>query len=158
MSATVNISFDPNLSLAANRYVTFEAQSADEDSFFNVTTTRIKVNFKRMCFSNTIIHTLVLDRYGSETTWNIKNSSGVVVQSGGPYSDAPSNVLQPQTPMTFTLPDGTYTYTINDAYGDGLFTSATVSGTYNVSKDCGSVLVSGGGNFGVIKTHTFTLP
>lgn len=162
MSASTTIAFNPTLSLAASRYVTFEAQSTDDEFVLNKTTTRIKINYKRMCFSNTIIYNLTLDRYGSETSWDIKNSSGVVVQSGGPYTDASSNILQPQTPMQFTLPDGTYTFTINDAYGDGMSYSAggvLYNGSYSIAKDCGAVLATGLGNsFTTTKSHTFSLP
>lgn len=162
MSASTTIAFNPTLSVSVSRYVTFEAQSSDEEFVLNKTTTRIKINYKRLCFSNTIVYNLTLDPWGSETSWNIKNSAGVVVQSGGPYADATANVTQPQAPMEFTLPDGTYTFTINDAYGDGMTYSSggvTSTGSYNISKDCGSVLVSGLGNgFTTTKSHTFSLP
>ena len=162
MSASTTIAFNPALSLAASRYVTFSAQSSDEEFVLNKTTTRIKINYKRMCFSNTIIYDLTLDRYGSETSWEIKNSAGEVVQFGGPYDDASSNILQPQTPMQFTLPDGTYTFTINDAYGDGMsYTAGGVlyNGSYSIAKDCGAVLATGLGNsFTTSKSHTFSLP
>ncbi|MEZ4838980.1 hypothetical protein [Flavobacterium sp.] len=60
--------------------------------------------------------------------------------------------------MTFDLPDGTYTFTINDSYGDGMVTSASVTGFYKLSKDCGSVLIDVVGNFETIQTHTFSIP
>ncbi|MCB0555770.1 MAG: zinc metalloprotease, partial [Phaeodactylibacter sp.] len=59
--------------------------------------------------------TLVLDNYPSETTWNIKNSGGTTVASGGPYSTAGATVTVPTT-----LAAGNYTFTINDSYGDGI--------------------------------------
>ncbi len=55
------------------------------------------------------------DQYGSEITWNIKNSSNAIVSNGGPYT----NAVQTQT-KNVNLPDGIYTLTINDSYGDGI--------------------------------------
>jgi len=152
-----DVIFNPGLDVTVSRHVTFEIATPD-DYYTNVTKGMVKVTYNRLCFSNTIIHTIVLDQYGSEITWNIKDSSGAVVASGGPYNDAASNVAQPQAPTTFTLPDGNYTYTINDSYGDGMFNGANI-GTYKIAKDCGSILVNALGNsFTTTRTHTFSLP
>jgi hypothetical protein len=61
------------------------------------------------------------DRYGSETTWTLKNGSGTTVASGGPYSDAGSNGAYPQASVYTTL-DANDCYTLNvmDSYGDGM--------------------------------------
>lgn len=57
------------------------------------------------------------DNYGSETTWNLKNSSGTILYSGGPYS----NFNTDQIDITFNLPtEDCYTFTINDQHGDGI--------------------------------------
>lgn len=150
------VSFDPELSLTASRYVTLGIVTP-EGYEVNSTTDKIKLSYNRLCFSNTIVYNLTLDPWGSETTWNITDASGAVVAQGGPYSD--TNVLQPQPAMSFTLEDGSYTFTINDAYGDGLAGSSNSGpGSFNISKDCGTVLVQGGGNFGTTASHTFSLP
>jgi hypothetical protein len=158
MSASTTITFDPNLSLAAQRQVTFELQSSAEEFVFNSTTTRTMISYRRICFSNTVLFDLTLDPWGSEISWNIKNSSGAVVQSGGPYADGGAGLhIQPQ--MSFTLPDGNYTFTINDMYGDGLSGSTTSGpGSFKIAKDCGSDLVQGGGNFGASYSKQFSLP
>lgn len=162
-SASTTIAFDPELSLTAERYVTFEAQSSSEDFVFNNTTSRMKVNYKRMCYSNTVVFNLDLDPWGSETSWDIKNAAGTIVATGGPYQDynvsGSVNFVVPT--ITNTLPDGNYTFTIYDAYGDGMYYSSggtVYLGHYNLSKDCGSLLASGEGNFGSSKSHTFSLP
>src|SRR5690606_16986467 len=155
---TFEIEFNPDLDLTVTRYVTFEIDYP-EDYSVNNTKKTVKVTYNRLCFSNTIIYELTLDRWSSETTWDIRNSSDEVVESGGPYGpDAAANVLQPLNPMSFTLPDGNYTFTIYDAYGDGMVTSASVIGSYKISKDCGSVLVDQIGDCEFSRSHTFTLP
>ncbi len=63
---------------------------------------------------------IVLDQYGSETTWRLENSTGDVVASGGPYTDQGSAGAYPQPDVNLCLPAGCYTLIVNDSYGDGL--------------------------------------
>ncbi|MCB9168835.1 MAG: hypothetical protein H6597_03415 [Flavobacteriales bacterium] len=63
---------------------------------------------------------IVLDRYGSETTWNITDAGNNTYASGGPYTDQASNGAYPQSDVVVCLPPGCYTLTVNDAYGDGI--------------------------------------
>ena len=123
-----------------------------------MTSSKTTIEYTHVCFSNDVVFNLTLDRYGSETTWTIKNSSGVTVRSGGPYTDASTNIVQVLAPMNFNLPDGTYTFTINDAYGDGMVTSSSVVGSYTMYKDCGALLFSGNGDFTSSRSHTFSIP
>lgn len=60
---------------------------------------------------------LVPDNYGSEITWTFEDGNGTLIASGGPYTDEDS------TPVNeiFDVVDGMcYTFTIYDAYGDGI--------------------------------------
>ena len=65
---------------------------------------------------NTLIN-INLDQYPSETTWDIKDSVGNILISGGPYANVPN--YEPQF-IVNCLPVGSMTFTIYDAYGDGL--------------------------------------
>lgn len=56
-----------------------------------------------------------VDQYGSENTWNIKDEEGVTVESGGPYPNQANTHTH-----DITIPEGNYTITINDSYGDGI--------------------------------------
>ena len=68
------------------------------------------------CFENQIAFTLTLDQYPTETSWNVKNSSGQTLYSGGNYTQAFGTVTE-----TFNLPPASgYTFTITDQYGDGI--------------------------------------
>ena len=96
-----------------------------------------------------------LDQYPGETTWQISDTSGVVLFSNGPYDGVPS--YQPQE-YNICLPVGELTFTINDVYGDGLAGSlwGGTDGSYYVLQ-CGDTLVDGSvANFGTDSTHTFT--
>lgn len=64
---------------------------------------------------------ITCDRYGSETTWNLKKSNNQTVASGGPYTDASSNGAYPKPSVTVGLANNDcYTLTVNDSYGDGM--------------------------------------
>lgn len=76
------------------------------------------------------------DRWGSETAWDILDSSGNVVAQDGPYTDVADEVYD----TAITLADGCYTFRIYDRFGDGQDT-----GSYLVS--CGALVqASGSGN------------
>ena len=95
-----------------------------------------------------------LDQYQSETTWNIKDSTGAIIAAGGPYSNAPD--YEPQFEPV-CLPTGNLTFTIYDSYGDGLAGSlwGGQDGSYYLIQ-CGDTLVHGTvANFGTDSTHTF---
>lgn len=62
---------------------------------------------------------LTFDRWGSEVSWSIKDALGGVVASGGGYVDTASGTSTSDTKM-FTLCSGrSYTFTAEDAFGDG---------------------------------------
>ena len=95
-----------------------------------------------------------LDQYQSETTWDIKDSTGAIIAAGGPYTNAPD--YQPQFEPV-CLPTGNLTFTIYDSYGDGLAGSlwGGQDGSYYLTQ-CGDTLVHGTvANFGTDSTHTF---
>jgi lysyl endopeptidase len=92
------------------------------------------------------------DRWGAETTWNLKNSGGSTVSSGGPYTNAASNGIYPQTPVNVTLPTDCYTFQINDSYGDGM-NSGYGAGSYVVKY--GSTTIVTGGTFTTTESRKF---
>lgn len=156
LSGSTDITFDPSEVLIGDtRKVTFEIVN-QEGYVLNSTTSKFALTYAQVCFSNTINLDIVTDSYGSETTWEITDGSGSVVESGGPYADVSGGQTIPTT--TYTLPDGDYTFTVYDSYGDGMSTSATIQGSYAIAKDCGTVLVTGGGDFGASSSHVFSLP
>jgi hypothetical protein len=90
---------------------------------------------------------IVTDKYGSETTWNIKNSTGTTVLSGGPYNDlsaaGPGTTVQPIKSVTLNENE-CYTFTILDSYNDGIFSTLYGEGSYTVKDAQGNVLATGG--------------
>lgn len=96
-----------------------------------------------------------LDQYPSETSWEIADTNGTVLFSGGPYTGQP--FYSPQA-TTLCLPHGVLEFTIFDLYGDGLQGSlwGGQDGSYYVIQ-CGDTLVYGDtAAFGYDSTHVFT--
>jgi hypothetical protein len=83
---------------------------------------------------------LQLDYYGSETTWDLKNSAGTILYSGGNYPDTDPNFPALLT-ENWTLPlNDCYTFTINDSYGDGIYID---EGFYRIKNSAGAIIVAG---------------
>lgn len=108
------------------------------------------VNMFRFCTPENVSLAFVFDFYASETTWSVKNPSGVTLYSGGPYTDGRAPLTVPME-----LCSGNYSITVNDAYGDGMFDGA-VNGSFTITQN-GVTLATGGGNFGSTTTVNFTV-
>ena len=105
----------------------------------------------------TCVPTLVninLDQYPEETSWDIKDSLGNILFSGGPYNNVPD--YEPQFKFK-CLPPGELTFTIYDLYGDGLEGSlwGGQNGSYYVMQ-CGDTVVWGDNPaFGYDSSHVW---
>ncbi|MEP4534023.1 MAG: endonuclease [Cyclobacteriaceae bacterium] len=99
------------------------------------------------CSDTEVTLTLVTDNYGSETSWSLTQGS-TTLGSGSGYG-ANETITE-----TFCLADGTYTFTINDSYGDGIC-CAYGNGSYDLSDDQGSL--ASGGQFSSSESKTITI-
>ncbi|NND93957.1 MAG: T9SS type A sorting domain-containing protein [Flavobacteriales bacterium] len=92
------------------------------------------------CNDNGLNLTLNFDNYPEETSWEIVNSSGVTVESGGTYlSQADGSTLV----IDLCLLDGCYDFNIFDSFGDGMCCGFG-NGSYSLQKADGTILASGG--------------
>ncbi len=105
------------------------------------------------CSGTQVLLTLVLDNYGPETTWQLLNSQGGTVDSGGPYAKGASGTIVKDT---FCLPNGCYTFKIRDSYGDGICCQYG-QGSYTLRTLTGQTIATGG-SFQTEKTEQFCLP
>lgn len=98
---------------------------------------------------------IVADNFASETTWEVTDSAGSVVVSGGPYDDGTAGT---EYTANMTLAGGDYTFTIFDSYGDGLSDGNNI-GTYALVCAAQEVVTyaSGSGNFGDSESTDFTV-
>ena len=91
------------------------------------------------CSENEVNLSITFDNYPEETAWTLTNSGGQTVASGGTYGNQADGSTYTED---LCLPDGCYTFTITDAYGDGICCSYG-NGSYSLTGASG-VLASGG--------------
>ncbi|WP_204344410.1 M43 family zinc metalloprotease [Psychroserpens algicola] len=91
------------------------------------------------CSDNEVNLSITFDNYPEETAWTLTNASGSTVASGGTYGNQADGSTYTED---LCLPDGCYTFTITDTYGDGICCSYG-NGSYSVT-DASGVLASGG--------------
>ena len=104
--------------------------------------------------SQYVIVNITTDRDASESTWQIKNSTGTVVSSGGPWTNLTAIGTTVQTPVQVALnPSQCYTFIMKDSYGDGMCCQYG-NGGYSVTGANGAVLASGG-DFDDSETSSF---
>ncbi|MCH1575758.1 MAG: hypothetical protein L7S67_05750, partial [Flavobacteriales bacterium] len=82
---------------------------------------------------------LVLDDYGSETTWELRRL-GNVVYSGGPYEDGQDGTV---VTIPLCLEEGCYILQVDDSYGDGMCCDYG-EGSFSVLDPEGDVVYTGG--------------
>jgi len=87
---------------------------------------------------------ITTDRYASETSWKLYNSTGAIVsQGGGSWTDLAATGQTVQAPVTVELnPSECYTFEILDAYGDGICCQYG-NGAYSITDASNTVLASG---------------
>ncbi|WP_282084821.1 reprolysin-like metallopeptidase [Aquimarina algiphila] len=98
-----------------------------------------------------VLITLNFDDYPQETSWQITDSNNQVVASGGTYASQPDGST---LTITECLDPGTYTFTLNDSYGDGIC-CAYGSGSYTLTSQ--GTTIASGGSFGTSESTTFTI-
>ncbi|GFH59482.1 hypothetical protein CTEN210_15958 [Chaetoceros tenuissimus] len=93
------------------------------------------------CYAGTASVSITPDNYSDETSWDIRDYAANVIASGG--STGVSNIL---------LPDGYYTFSIYDSYGDGI---CCTHGNGSYTFQIGSAIVKTGGEFGSQESTQF---
>jgi hypothetical protein len=108
----------------------------DENDFNNAATVSFVTSL-----GPTIDYQLVilLDDYGSEVTWELKEL-GQVLYNGGPYDD---DIDGTEVQVDLCLADGCYIFEISDSYGDGLCCEYG-EGAWTIFDESGALVDSGG--------------
>ena len=90
----------------------------------------------------TFAFNLIGDRYGTETSWALKNATGTTLYSGGPYTNLAANGTQTLVNnQSWSLPaNGCYELTVYDSYGDGI-RGPYGNGSFTVTANSGAVSV-----------------
>jgi lysyl endopeptidase len=93
---------------------------------------------------------IVLDDYGSETSWELRNSSNTLVYEGGPYADGADGQLVEQE---LCLVEDCYSLTFFDAWGDGMCCEFGNGGYTMLNQN--SIFLFNGGQFGESEENEF---
>jgi hypothetical protein len=102
--------------------------------------------------TNAVTFHLQRDRFGSDTTWQLTNSAGTVLYSGGPYTD--TGTMPALMTQTLSLAQNDcYTFSIHDAFGDGIC-CANGNGSFALLT-ADNTLIAAGGDFGAAATVNF---
>lgn len=109
----------------------------------------VQVNVTQNCPGNELYLDIIFDGYASECSWELLDSDDSIVASGSGYKDGTESYS-----TSFCLGEGTYTYSIYDAYGDGLTYPTT--GGVTLTK-AGVELVNINGAFGDDESVTFVV-
>jgi hypothetical protein len=160
---TIKIEFPQTSGL--NQASSYSTTVANGVTTYNPSQRGIKLFLYEECLNTRIKMSIKFDNYPEETAWALRNSSNVLIDSGGFAANGTTitgyAALGFADQSTFSafkcLAPGSYTFTIYDDYGDGMFTSATVQGNYKLELLNGTVLATGTGNFGTSASHTFTI-
>lgn len=94
---------------------------------------------------------LTPDDFGVDITWELTNSNGTVLYSGGPYTNGNTSTIVRQ----FCLGSACYTFTIADEFGDGIC-CANGSGSYAITSAFGTHVESDG-QYGSGESRDFCL-
>ena len=118
-SGNVTVQFNPVAATTPTTYeVMVSSPNGNPDNYPTYNEGEFYLDFAANTTDNTAIFKLKIDAWGTEITWNIKDGTGALLASGGPYADGASG-----TEYTTNIPlssDGCYELTINDSYGDGI--------------------------------------
>ena len=159
---TMNVTL-PNISVGNGSY-TFTASTSlpngEDDE--NPTNDSSDSEFTIDSDGQEVSLTIITDCWGSETTWQVVNDdNGAIEATGGPYLDG-----QPLSEQNheFCLATGCYTFTIFDAFGDGMngaqWQSCSVNGDYFMAYENGDQIfemTAANANFGNSAVHPFCI-
>lgn len=142
-STSVKFNFDPIPSDITKELVLRLVSTSEE----------ITISYTKICQSNDVELTINFDDFPAETSWDIRDSSNVVVEtSGGTYPGGTTLFND-----TFTLPDGDYTFTIYDSFGDGIC-CGWGNGSYILEQPVCSEILGEGASFAGSESVAFSLP
>ena len=131
--------FDQQQTSTLNVEISSINNGTDEDLSDN---TKSSTFDKSVDANNLITLSLTTDQYASETSWELYNSSGTLIESGGGYSNNTTNTEE------FILDQDCYSFKLIDSYGDG-------GGPYSLTDSHGTTINESNGGYGLGETTPF---
>ena len=131
---------EPNDSLATDNYARMRQDNGawtDRNGATNHYYAIIEIDCQELC--QNVDLAITFDNYPEDISWDIKDTNGAIVASGGNYGNEPDGST---VTAAACLEVGCYDITIYDSYGDGLCCSYG-NGGYALTDVNGTVLASG---------------
>ena len=122
-----------------NKTLVARTQNPNGGTDENASNNSISANYDAIQDANTATVNITLDLLGGQTTWELRNSSGNAIASGGPYGNFQSGDIESSS---VCLLNGCYDFVIFDAVGNGIC-CGNGNGAYEVVDHDGNVLASG---------------
>lgn len=122
-----------------------------DEEYYNGKSITLKVS--QLCPLNEVFVYFLFDGYPEETSWELQDSLGNTVASGG-GDGSYEGLAELEIPLC--IEDGSYTLTVYDVYGDGMYDGSIV-GSFKLYSGA-TIYASGSGNFGESSSTTFSLP
>jgi len=147
-STTVSFSAIDNISDQTVYTVISSMPNGVEDAYNYANEGEISIEFAPFTTENTIKVIITTDNYPGETSWNLKDGNGTILESFGPYTagtDDQWGAGGPDANQTFeypvALPLGVDCYSLNvfDSFGDGMSLSSSAAG-YAVTTANGDII------------------
>ncbi|MCL9808120.1 T9SS type A sorting domain-containing protein [Flavobacterium luminosum] len=111
------------------------------------------VDSPNVIVGNNVVFNLKPDHYADEIEWNLKDINGNILQSSPKYDIGDSTLKT----YNWNLPNGCYTLTVIDTYGDGLNYDANgLDGYYNLYDQNNNKIFEGGGHKNQVE-HKFAI-
>ncbi len=122
-----------------------DENSANDNYVFNFS---VSPSFQ----TSTVVFNILTDEYASETSWELRDSSGTLVDSRPRFTY--DNETSYQEIITIPNLDECYTFTIFDAEDDGICCAYGI-GNYNLEDSNGNTIIDSDGDFGASESVTF---
>jgi len=141
---------DVNISGSANSEINVKIIEVNGNADPAMTDNAVSSDFERIAEGTSgtdFEFTFTQDRYGSESTWEIKNDiTGAVVKSGGPYSNLAASGTQDHVENVTLSEVGCHSVIVKDSYGDGINSGAGAGG-FTLKDANGAVVFASNGQF-----------
>ena len=138
---TATINFSDTSATFGNHIITVYISSPNGNLDQNLANNKLTNSFS-VYYSNVVALSLTTDSLASQTTWNISDTTGAVLYSGGPFTDDSVYQVNEQ----FCLPQGYYQFNIYDSNSDGICCS-NGSGEFKLDNKSLNETILMGGNF-----------
>jgi len=128
--------------------------SVDDDG--NVVHKPHNINVTDVCPGTNVTFDIIFDDYPSETGWQMISGGAVIDQGGISGTSIVGYPGESSFNITWCLESGDYTLVMYDVYSDGICCTYG-NGSYELKKEDGTILASGGAWTGFSEATNFTL-